>query len=288
MGVLSNAWRHIRRSPYQAFAAVSIMTLTFLVSGLFFILSVGSTVILRYFEQKPQIIVFFKDTKKEVDIKTLADRLKTMEKIASIKYVSKEEALDIYKEQFKKDPLLLEMVSAEILPASIEVSAIEIEYLPEIVNELRQESDIQEIVFPEDVVDLLVSWTTVFRSIGIGLVIFVGLVSLFNVMTVIGMKIALKREEIEILQLVGATHWYIRLPFIYEGIIYGIFGAMMSWLTIVGLLIYGTPSLTTLFEGIPLFPIPQLFYLFFLVFMVVAGCMLGILASTLAINRYLK
>jgi len=288
MGTFSNTWRHIRRSPYQAFAAISVMTLTFLVSGMFFLLSVGSTIVLKYFEQKPQIIIFFKDTKKEADVNELQDRLKLMDKVASVKFVSKEDALAIYKEQYKNDPLLLEMVSADILPASIEVSATKIEYLPDLANLLKKEADVSDIVFPEDVVNILVSWTTSIRQVGMLLVIFLSLVSLFTVVTVISMKIALKREEIEILQLVGAANWYIRMPFMAEGIIYGLVGSLIGWIVNVLILVYASPLLMPLFVGIPLFPIPLVFYAIFLAMMLALGTFLGILASVLAIDRYLR
>ena len=288
MGTLSNTWRHIRRTPYQAFAATSIMTLTFLVAGLFFLLSVGSTVVLHFFEQKPQIIVFFKDTKKEADIQVLETKLKNMDKVATVKYVTKHEALDIYKEQFKNDPLLLEMVSEEILPASIEVSAVKIEYLPELAQTLKKESDISEIVFPEDVVHLLSSWTSSIRTAGIVIVVFLGIVSFFTVITVISMKIALKKEEIEILQLVGATNSYIRRPFSTEGIFYGLMGATIGAIVNIGALVYLTPTLQSLLVGIPLFPIPIFFYGAFLAGMLGLGVILGGLASILAANRYLR
>jgi len=245
-------------------------------------------VVLTYFEQKPQIIVFFKDTKTEADIQTLAEQLRHMDKVAAVKYVSKEEALTIYREQFKNDPLLLEMVSADILPASIEVSAHKIEYLPELAQTLRNESDIQEIVFPEDVIKLLTSWTSTIRIIGLVVVIFLSVVSLFTVMTVVSMKIALKRDEIEILQLVGASPWYIKIPFINEGVIYGVVGALVGALVNIGALYYFAPQLSKIFTGIPLFPVPLIVYGEFLLGMLIGGMLLGFTASSFALARYLR
>lgn len=288
MSNIKNSWRYIRRSPYQAFAAISIMLLTFIATGLFVLLSIGSARVLKYFEQKPQIIIFFNDTKKEADIKALETTLKNQEKIASVKYVSKEDALNIYKEQFKKDPLLLEMVSADILPASLEISAVKIDYLPELASSLKNETDISDIVFPEDVIKLLTSWTNSIRLIGIIIVVFLGFVSLLTVITVIGMKISLKREEIGILQLVGGTNWYIRGPFVLEGIFYGVLGAIIGSLINIGWLVYATPVLSNLFVGIPIFPIPVIFYAVFFTGMLCLGAFLGAAASLLAINRYLR
>lgn len=288
MSTFSNTWKHIRRSPYQAFAAISVMALTFILGGLFVILAIGSQMLLNYFEQKPQIIVFFQDTKKEADIQKLVDKFKQNEKVATVKYVNKEDALTIYKDQFKNDPLLLEMVSADILPASIEVSATKIEYLSELAASLKNEPEVQEIVYQEDVVKLLVSWTTVIRSAGLILVLFLSAVSLFTVMTVTGMKIALKREEIEILRLVGAAKGYITNPFILEGVLYGAVGALVGWVVNVAMLLYAAPFLQTIFIGTPLFPIPLLFYLYFIGGLMLVGIFLGFTASALALSRYMR
>ncbi|HCS79177.1 TPA: hypothetical protein DIV55_05570 [Patescibacteria group bacterium] len=288
MSIRRNTWKHIRRSPYQAFAAISVMTLTFLVGGLFVLLSIGSSVVLNYFEQKPQITVFFTDEKSEEDITALEDTLKNNEKVAAVKYISKDEALEIYKQQFQKDPLLLEMVSADILPASLEVSAEKIEYLRELADSLKSESGIEEVVYQQEVVDLLLAWTNTIRTLGILLVVFLGFVTLFTIITVISMKIALKRKEIEILQLVGASPWYIRGPFILEGALYGMIGALIGWAGNVGLLIYSSQFLQTLFVGIPLFPVPNLFYAAFLGALLSVGMLLGVFASSLALLRYLR
>jgi cell division transport system permease protein len=264
------------------------MTLTFLVTGLFVLLSFGSSIVLKYFEQKPQITIFFKDIKKEADIKALSEKLKTNEKVAGVKYISKDEALNIYKEQFKKDPILLEMVSSDILPASLEISATKIEYLSDIATMLKAEPDLEDVVYQQDVVDLLVAWTRTIRTIGLLLVVFLGVVALFTIVTVISMKIALKRKEIEILQLVGASSWYIKAPFILEGGFYGMIGAFIGWVINMGVLLYATPFLSTLFVGIPLFPIQPLFYFLFLLCMLGVGLLLGLSASSLALARYLR
>ncbi len=288
MSIHKNTWKHIRRSPYQAFAAVSIMALTFLVGGLFILVSLGSSFILQHFEQKPQITVFFTDSKSEKNIKLLEEKLKQDEKVASVKYVSKDDALQIYKQQFSKDPLLLEMVTSDILPASLEVSATKIEYLGDLAKSLKSESDVEEVVYQQQVVDLLVAWTKTIRTVGALLVGFLAVVTFFTIVTVISMKIALKRKEIEILQLVGASNWYIRAPFLLEGGFYGMFGAAVGWVINVGLLLYATPFLSALFVGIPLFPISPWFYPFFLSGMLGVGTLLGVFASSLALMRYLR
>lgn len=288
MSINKNTWQHIRRSPYQTFAAVSIMTLTFLVTGLFVLLSLGSSVVLKYFEQKPQLTVFFADTKEEVEIASLEEKLKTNEKVASVKYISKDEALEIYRHQFASDPLLLEMVSSDILPASLEISAVKIEYLKDLAEVLSKEPEVEDIVYQQEVVDILIAWTNMIRTTGIALVIFLAVVTILTVVTVVSMKIALKSKEIQILQLVGGSNWYIRAPFLLEGIFYGVVGSIIGWAINVGILLYTSPFLTTLFTGIPLFPIPLMFYGLFFIGMTVCGAFLGMFASSLALMRYIR
>jgi cell division transport system permease protein len=287
MATFNSTWKHIRRSPYQALAAIVIMTLTFVVAGFVFLLSLGSAFVIRHFEQKPQLIVFFSDTKDEAEIQTLENKLKESAAVASVKYVSKDEALKIYEEQFKNDPLLLEMVSAEILPASLEISTKQIDDLSDIARSLESEEEISEIVFPEDVIKTLSTWVQTLRLVGFGLAIALSIASLFTIITVIGMKIALKSNEIEILRLVGAGSSYIRSPFVQEGMFYGLVGAAVGALVNIGLLVYASPFLSGLLVGIPIFPIPLVFYALFAAGMIVGGGLFGMLASLVAINRYL-
>ncbi len=288
MKMFKTTWKHIRRSPYQALAAVGIMTLTLFVSSIFFLTAVTSGTVLNYFESKPQITAFFTDEKQEQEIKNLEDKLKTTGQVAAVKYVSKEEALAIYREQNKDDPLLLEMVTANILPASLEVSAKDATYLGDLAKILQAEPGVQEVIYQKDVVDTLIAWTSAVRKIGIVLISFLTLVSLLIILTIIGMKIALRREEIEILRLVGASNWYIRFPFLAEGAFYGGLGGLISWLVSFILLLYVTPYLASFLAGIPIFLTSPLFLLALFGGLLMAGMGLGVIGSLLAVWHYLK
>jgi cell division transport system permease protein len=284
---LRTTWNHIRRSPYQAAAAVAIMMLTFFIASVFILIAAGSQGILHYFETRPQVTAFFKDEVTMGEVENLQAKLAATNKVKSTRYVSKEEALAIYREQNKDDPLLLEMVTANILPASLEVSALDISYLGEVAEILRQEPGVEEVIFQEEVVEALKEWTSNLRKIGAGLVGFLGLVSFLIILVIIGMRVAARREEIEIMQLIGASSWYIRAPFIFEGIFYGVIGAIFAWGTAYLLLLYATPFLVDFLAGIPLLPAPILFMLAVLGGEVLIGALIGVLGSYLAVRRYL-
>lgn len=281
-------WNHIRRSPYQALAAVGIMVLTFFVATVVVLAAFGSQAILTYFETRPQVTAFFKDEVSQEQVDFLKAKLVQTGKVNQAKYISKEEALAIYREQNKNDPLLLEMVTANILPASLEVSTTNISFLSEIAEILRDEPGVEEVIFQEDIVTSLKTWTNTLRKIGIILISFLGLVSLLIILIFIGIKVAAKKDEIETLGLIGATKAFIRVPFIFEGIFYGVVGAFLAWGLAYLLLLYATPFLTKFLAGIPVLPLPITFMLCLLGGELLVGILIGTLGSWLAVKRYLR
>jgi cell division transport system permease protein len=285
---MKTTWTNIRRSPYQAFAAILIMMLTFLVISFFTFLIGGSSKIVNYFESKPQVTAFFKNEAKQSDINTLESDLQSTGKIASVKYVSKDQALKIYREQNKNDPLLLDLVTADILPASLEISALKIEDLSSISDTLKNSPIVQEVVFQKDVVSTLTAWTSALRKIGLVLIVVLSLVSMFIMVTIIGIKISQKKDDIEIMRLIGATNWYIRWPFIFEGMFYGAIGAFFGWLISSIALWYVTPFLASFLRGIPVLPVSPVAILELLVIELVLAAFLGAFSSFLAVLRYLK
>ena len=288
MRYAKTTWRNVRRSPYQAFAAVLIMTLTFLAISFFSFLLYGSSAVVNYFESRPQVTAFFKNEAKQADINALENTIQATGKVASVKYVSKEEALKIYKQQNKNDPLLLDLVTADILPASLEISTIKIEDMNAISETLKSSPVVQEVIFQKDIISTLTSWTNAIRKIGVALIVVLSLVSVFIIITITGIKISQKREDIEIMKLIGATDWHIRWPFILEGIFYGVIGAIIGWVISSSLLLYSTPFLADFMRGIPLFPISAFFYFSLLGGELLLATVLGAFSSFLAVLRYLK
>lgn len=290
MKSLKTTWNHIRRSPYQAFAAILVMMQTFFLISVFSFIIGGSTSIIQYFESIPQVSAFFRDEAKPEEINALKEQLKATGKVSSIKYVSKQDALRIYQSQFKEDPLLLELVTADILPASIDVRTHNINDLTGISEILRGSQIVSNVALPKDVVSNLVEVTNALRKTGLGIIAVLVMVSTFVMAIIIGFKISQKREEIEIMRLLSATNWYIRWPFLFEGIFYGIVGAFFGWLFSTAALIYFGPMFKSLsvFKSITLLPETPLFIFGLLGVELVVAVVLGIFASFLVVLRYLK
>lgn len=288
MEFLNTMWRHIRRSPYQAFAAVFIMLQTFFVISVFSFAVYGSARIISYFESLPQVIVFFNNEAKQENIDALRDNLLSTGKVSKIKFVSKQEALQIYEEKFKDDPLLLEFVTADILPASLEISAYNIEDLSALSDMLRGSTLVKEVVFPEEVVDNLQDITGTLRKIGIVLSVVLAVDSIFIMVIITGIKISQRKEEIEIMRLLGATNWFVRWPFLLEGMFYGVVGAFFGWLLSVGIILYASPLLSSFLQGIPISVVSPILLVQLLGAELLLAILLGMFASSLAVLRYLK
>lgn len=287
--LIDNVKRNIRRTPYQALAACMVMFFTFLVLTLFSILAIGSQQILKFYESKPQAIAFFKDNTSTQDISAIQAALTQTGKVSRLKFISKEEALQIYRERNKSNPQLLELVTANILPPSLEVSTNGPEDLAPIVDILKREPVIEEVVYPEDVVKTIAQATSLIRYIGLGVVSFLLVFSILAILMIIGFKIRVQRHEIETMKLLGASNWFIRSPYLLEGAIYGAFGAFFAWVCTYLILWYLTPFLqNSLGTELKLLPISVILMIEILVITLVVSILVGTIGSYGALRRYLK
>ncbi len=282
--------KNIRRTPYQAFAATMVMFFTFFCLSTFLIVAVGSQQILKYYESKPQAIAFFKDGTNPADVQRIEDVLNQTGKIKSLHYVSKNEALQIYRQNNKNNPLLLELVTASILPASLEISTVSPDDLQPIANLVQKEPTVEEVVFPADVVSSLTQATRIIRIIGGSVVGFLAVFSTLVIVMIIGFKIRIKRAEIETMKLLGAPVWFIRIPYLLEGIIYSLTGAILGWAFSFAILWYVSPLLLNGLGEVSsqVWPPSILFITGLLAAQVIAALLVGGLGSFTALRRYLK
>ncbi len=282
------AKRNIRRTPIQALAACMIMFLTFLALQVFIIVAAGSQQALKFFESKPQVIVFFKEGTTSQDVSAIDNALHQEERVAKTKYVSKDAALQIYRQRNKSDPALLELVTAAILPASLEISTKTPQDLQPIAEILKKEPVVSDVIVPEDVVQTLTSATKIIRWVGSFIVGFLLIFSTLVILMIIGFKIRLKRGEIEIMRLLGASPSFIRNPFILEGVFYGLTGALISWIVVYTLLWYFSPFLQGYLGEVQLLPINPIFMLSILGGSLLLALFVGGVGSIGAVRRYLK
>lgn len=287
---LAKTWTQIRRSPFQTLAGVMITTLTLLVISVFTLISLGSVAILKYFESAPQVIAFFKpgEDLTDIQIANIRAQLESTGRLNQFRYVSTREAEAIYKEKNKDNPLLLELVDANILPASIEISGKTLDDLPALKNTLGSQEKVEDIVYYEDIVQSLSNWIKSVKNIGAGVIGYLTVESVLVILVIIGLQIASRREEIDILRLLGATSWFIRLPYILTAAAYGLVGSFIAWGLSYLLLLYSTPFLADWLQDIPLLPVPIWLMLALLGGELLFGAVIGLTGGLIATRRFLK
>jgi cell division transport system permease protein len=248
---MSEVLTSLRRTPYQTFAALSILFFTLLLSGILFVSLSFIQGLLDYVETRPRVIVYFQIKATEKEIFAVRDILKDSGMTSDVTYVSKNEAFKIYKEFTKNDPVLLEMTSPEILPASLEIDAKEPTYLPQITKLIKNQPGVDEVQFQKDIVDNLLRLTSNVRMTTMVFFGYLFFVSVVVLTITTSFKIALKKEEIAVLKLLGASNYYIRKPFIKESVFLGFLATTLAGLVIVGLLISIQSFLGGYLNGIP-------------------------------------
>jgi cell division transport system permease protein len=290
MKSIEKALTQMRRSPFQVLAAVMTTTLTLLVISVFALLSFGSIKVLKYFEAAPQVIAFFKpgEDLSDTQIANIKAQLSTTGKLNQFRYVSTREAEVIYKEKNKDNPLLLELVDYNILPASIEISANELGNLLELKNILLTLEGVDDVVFYEDIVKNLETWIGSVKGLGLGVISYLTIESILVVLVIIAMQIAAKREEIEIQRLLGAKAWFIKQPFVISGVAYGLIGSFIAWFLSYLLLLYSTPFLANWLKDIPLLPVPFWFIMALLGSELLFGAVIGAVSGLIATHWFLK
>ncbi len=284
---LTTALTAIRRSPYQTFAAVLILSITFFVGYCFSLVMLGSEQMLRYFETRPQITAFFKLNTDQTTIDTLEKSMRNKPYVNQVNVISKEKALEIYR-QDNKDPLLLELVTADILPASIEVSGKDATSLPQIKKDLDGAAGVDQVLYNQEVIGAINKWTQFLRNIGVASMVILGTESFLIIMIISGMKVAIQKRAIQIMRILGASRWYIKAPFVYEGMIYGIVGSLVGWGAMYIGLLYLTPWLQSFHEVASLLPVPPELLLIQLGVGTLIGVIFGALTSSISVQRMMR
>jgi len=247
---MKNFFISIKRTPFQSAASFLVLFFSLFLTLFLFITLAFSESLLSYIETRPQITVYFQPKTNENEIFKIRDELNNSGKILSIKYINQKQAFEIYKQMNKDNPLLLEMVSADILPPSLEIYAKKPIFLPQIAEYLKKQASVDEVQFQKDILDRLLTLTSILRKISLTFFIYLFLMTTTVLVTITHFKIALKKEEIEILNLLGASYSYIRGPFLKEAFFMAIFASIFAFSIIIAILFYFQPFLNSYLQGI--------------------------------------
>jgi cell division transport system permease protein len=285
------------RNIWLSIAATSVMTITLFIIATILVLYTLTAISLTNVKDKIGITAYFNNTTSETEILNIKDELSRVAGVKQIEYIPKNLAKDKFIAAHQDDPLLIETLnefseSDNPLPASFAIRANDLPDYATIAQELhadRYAPYFSKIRDNSKVIDKLNKITNAITKGGIALAIVFIIVTIMVMFNTIRLTIYNRREEVEIMRLVGATNWYIRGPFIIEGIMYGLLATAVSC-GVMLLLLYLLSSRVETFLSLQSVggSLMNALYLKILLVNLIVGVGLGVVASSIAIRRYLK
>lgn len=226
----------MRRNMALTVAAVMVTALSLFILGVVStMVHTGNGVAADMKERVDEIRVFLKDTVTVEERASIQNFIQKMDEVKSATYISKDDAMREYKIMFKEDPAMLQEIEGNPLPASFRVRMKDPKYNAVVAKRLETRPEVsedasgkKEIKNEQNVVEKVLRITGMVKSIGVLVTIAFGIVAVALVAITIRMAIYSRRKEIGIMKLVGATNWFIRWPFMVEGVIEGFLGAMFA------------------------------------------------------------
>jgi cell division transport system permease protein len=299
MRVLQAGARNFMRNLWLSTAATAVMTITLTIVIVSFISNSALTSTIQSVTDKIDISVYLKDGISDADRQDFQKALESNPNVASIDYRSKEQVLADEKLKHKNDPDYLKglEIAGNPLPASFRIKAKDPKQIQGIVD-ITLQPKYKSLLDPDrqstyqdsnkTTIDRIVRISNFFKTTGLVASIIFVIISTLIIFNTIRMAIFTRREEIEIMKLVGATKWFIRGPFIFEAALYGIIAAVIAVVMSYALLLGGASKLGSYINVASTITFFQHYPLLVIMGELVIGIFIGAFSSLLAMSRYLK
>lgn len=278
----------IKRNNWMSFASISTVAVSLFVLGMFLIIVLNMNRMASMLESQVQINVYLDDKLKGSEIDDLEDDLKKMQGIESVQYVSREDAIVRLRERLGDQKYLLDALGDKNpLPNAFEVTVKQPTMVETAARAIEKFGGVESVKYGQDVVEHLFDMTRLVRIFGFTLMLLLAGATLFIISNTIRLTVFARRKEIAIMKYVGATDWFIRWPFLLEGVVLGFFGGVLASIalrSIYGLITAKVYSTLAFLPLIPQYP----FVNFISLVMVLSGMGIGALGSTISLKRFLK
>jgi cell division transport system permease protein len=290
--MFARAIKNMRRNLFPNVTTVGVITISVLIFSAFSLIAFNLASFLKIWEDKIEVIGYLKRKTPAGEVEALLEKIRQMDGVDSVKYVSPSDAMAFMETHLGGQKNLLEGIQPTVLPPSLEVR-LKKEYrnsakIGEVVSQMNLLPQVEEIQYGREWVEMFSSLVRVFRLTQwvLGGLLLVAMA--FIISNTLQLTISSRREEIEIMQLVGASPSFIQIPFYIEGMIQGLLGAGLALFFLFLLqkivLIYLPFSIKDWFARIPILFLP----LKTLIGILVGGMVLGFLGSFMASVRFLR
>ena len=294
--MLKMALVSFQRNGWLSVAATIVMTLTLFIISTFFIISFVLNSSIKILNEKMDVSVYLDDKASSSDVDSLKNRLSTTSNVKNVNYISKQEALDVYREKNKSRKDLLDAFTSKEnpLPASLEIKINDPSKIDEVVSVIEEnqyKSIITKISYHENKESIKkFSLMTIYaKRIILALIIIFVAIAILIIFNTIRIAIYARRNEIDIMKLVGATDWFIRGPFVFEAMFYGIIATVINIIIFYPILFVFSQSFIKYVGEYGSNPFTfynhNLFWI--LPAQLLIGVLLGVISSFIALRKYL-
>ena len=285
---IKETYKSIRRNGFMSFASISTVAVSLLVLGMFLLIFLNTNHLAQYLESQVQVSVYMQDSATAEDLKNVEGKLKQLPGVVKVTPINKEQALARFQERLGDQKQLLDSLGKDNpFPNSFEVQVDAPERIKTITPSIDQLPKVETAKFGQEVVEHLFSLTRILRIGGIILVIFLAMATLFIISNTIRLTVFARRKEVIIMKYVGATDWFIRWPFLLEGMTLGFFGAVIASVCLNSIYAGILERIHATLAFLPLLPTsPLLWYV--TLFLLAAGTGIGALGSYISLRKFLR
>ena len=283
--ILAEGFKNVWRHKSSAVSSIFSIYLTLIVSGSLLIVSQNTNKLIEYLRDKYKIEVFFKEGVTEKRVTELVEDFKSINGVNSITIISKKDAERIFKYQFGDD--ILSILGYNPLPISCVINLkkdwpTRIDLKP-IISSLRKYREVDEINHQGKLISRIENYYETFLKVMVIIVSITLIIAVFIISNTVRLTVLSKRELIKSLQLIGATKWFVKGPFIIEGLVHGLIATILSLYTIIGLLNFSKYLIYDLTRF-------DIYYdqLFIFQVLLSLSMLVGFVGANRAISRFLK
>ncbi|BDA09829.1 cell division protein FtsX [Megamonas funiformis] len=285
---IKEVYTSFKRNIWMTLASIFTVVLSLFILGFFSIVILNLNKMADTLESQVQISVYLKDDLSQEEIDETKKTLSKIEGLQDIKFITREEAMENFKERLGDQQFLLDALDdTNPLPDSFSLTVTSPQQVKTIADTAAALDSVESASYSQDIINHLFNLTHLIRLIGVALIILLTGAAIFIISNTIRLTVFARRKEIAIMKYVGATDWFIRWPFLLEGICLGFIGGGLA--TIFLYIVYNQVT-QEIYEAMAFFPlIPQHPFIDYIsLAILVAGIIIGALGSTISLKRFLK
>ncbi len=278
----------LRRNNWMSVASIGTVAVSLFIFGMFLMMVMNMNKLAENMESQVQINVYLLDKVDREQARDIEKDLKEIEGVESVGFVTKDEAMERFKDRLGDQKTLLDALDeTNPLPDSFEVTVTNPDLVKNAAEKMEKIDGVECAKYGQDVMEHLFEITRLLRIFGFTLMLVLAFATLFIISNTIRLTVFARRKEIAIMKYVGATDWFIRWPFVMEGMVLGLFGSIIAAMV---LRTAYTAMAEKVYDTLAFFPLipEQPFLTYITIIVVISGMVVGAIGSAVSIKKFLK